>query len=221
MVAIPQTRHALDNAALLALKLIAFALMFGDHLDTMVAGGALGIHPTLGRVVFPIFALVLGLNLARTDDWLSLLKRTAPRLAAIGVVATPVYGYLMGWHHWNVLFTLAAGVVAVAFVQRSWWLAAAATVVAAGWSVDYGALGVLAVLGAWMATRLGLPLVVAVVWVSVVVVPVNGSLWSLLAIPLVAAAAQVHGDAPRFSWLFWAGYPGHLVLLAILRTLHG
>lgn len=216
MVAIPQSRVQLDNAALLSLKLIAFGLMVGDHLDTMVFGGALGIHASLGRVVFPLFALVLGLNLARSDDWLSLLTRTAPRLAAIGVVATPIYAHLMGWVHFNVLFTLAAGVVAVAFVQRGWWLAAASTVIAAGWTVDYGSLGVLAVLGAWMASRLGLPLLVAAAWVSVAVVPVNGSLWSLLVLPLVAAAAQVQGDAPRFAWLFWAGYPAHLVAIALL-----
>lgn len=218
MVAIPQSRVQLDNAALLALKLIGFGLMVGDHLDTMVFGGSLGIHASIGRIVFPLFALVLGLNLARSDDWSSLLRRTAPRLAAIGVVASPIYAMLMGFSHFNVMFTLAAGVVAVAFLQRSWYLAAAATVFAAGLSVDYGAWGILAIVGAWMATRGGLPLVVAACFVSLAVVPVNGSLWSLLAIPLVAAASQVQGDAPRFSWLFWAGYPAHLVVIALIAS---
>lgn len=218
MVAIPQPRTQLGDASLLCIKLLAFAWMVFDHLDVMLLEGALGVHATTGRVVFPLFALVLALNLARAEDWHRLVTRTAPRLAVIGLVATPVYAYLMGWQHWNVLFTLAAAVVAIAFVQRSWWLAAAATIVAAGWSVDYGSLGILAVVGCWMLARLGFHPVVLAIWAAVAVVPVNGSLWSLLAIPAVWAACALRGDAPRLSWLFWAGYPLHLALLAIAKA---
>lgn len=217
MVAIPKSDVRVSNAALLALKLCGFALMFLDHLDSMVYAGALGIHATAGRVVAPIFFLVLGLNLTRSDDWHRLLTATAPRLAAIGVAATPVYAWIMGWGHFNIMFTLAAAVVAVAFVLRSWYIAAAAVVVAASWTVDYGAWGVVAVVGVWYAVQARLPLVVAASWAAIAVVPVNGSLWSLAAVPLVFLALQFRGDAPRLPWLFWAGYPLHLVLIAALR----
>lgn len=217
MVAIPQVRTQLGDASLLCIKLLAFVWMVGDHLDVMLLDGALGVHATTGRVVFPLFSLVLAVNLARSEDWHRLLTRTAPRLAAIGLVATPVYAYLMGWQHWNVLFTLAVAVVSIAFVQRGWLLAAIATVLAAGWSVDYGSLGILAVVGCWMLARLGFHPVVLATWAAVAVVPVNGSLWSLLAIPAVLAACALRGDAPRLSWLFWAGYPVHLGVLAICK----
>lgn len=215
-IAIP-TR--LDNAALLSLKIVAFLWMLGDHIDYGLFESALGFHATLGRSVFPLFAVVLGLNLARSYDGSAMIRRVVPRLLLFGALAMPAYVYVVGWYPLNVMFTLAAALVAVECVQRGKFLVAIALVFVLGVLVDYGVLGVLAVLGTWTVARLGVQPVWVALVAAVIVVPFNGSLWSLVAVPLVWGASHLAGDAPRLKWLFWAGYPLHLIVLAIIKAI--
>jgi len=41
---------------------------------------------------------------------------------------------------------------------------------------------------------------------------------ALLVLPLLWAAQQLQGRAPRLKWLFHVGYPVHLALLALLAA---
>lgn len=219
MIAV-QTRHAmLSPAAALGLKLYALAAMVVDHADSMLLDGRLGFHDTWGRTVFPVFAVLLAANLARWGKPDHMLHSVAYRMAAFGVLATLPYVALQG--HWlplNVMFTLAAAVVVCAFVQLRSYAFAVVFALVVGALVDYGWFGLAAVLLPWAAFRSGVLPSVAVVVACLLLYPINGNLWALAAVPLIVIASYVDGDAPRWKWLFYVAYPGHLFVLAIIGS---
>jgi hypothetical protein len=211
--------YGYDAPAMLALKLYALVVMVADHADWLLFDSSLGIHDTIGRTVFPVFGLVLALNLARTDDWRPLLYRVAPRMALWGAIATLPYAYLAGWSHFNVLFTLAASVACVAAILRGWYIVAVAIVLAAGLTVDYSYFGILYVVGAWAIIRHRFPPELALIVGAVLLWPINASWWAAVAMPLAyyARITFVGADAPRLKWAFYAAYPAHLLVLAIIK----
>lgn len=204
------------DAGFLAIKLTAFGLMVLDHLDWFVFGGALGINATFGRVVFPAFAFVLGVNLARMSD--AAMRRLLVRLLVAGAVASLPYVYLQGaWLPLNVLFSLAAAVGVVALVRLGLPTFALLLWLASGMLVDYLWCGIAAVVAVWWLTQrgYGYGLLVA----ALLVVPINLSLWSLAVVPLNwLALVMPHGQVPRLKWLFYVGYPAHLVVLAVIAA---
>ena len=216
MIAIPRST-ALTPLGALYLKTVAVLLMVFDHFDTAIMGGALGVHATIGRIVFPIFAVVLAFNLARSDNADHLLSSVAPRMAAFGLLAMPAYVYLYDVYPANVMFTLAASVLVVSLVlERRWLLAGLLFAVAGAW-VDYGWFGIGGVVGAWYLVQTGRGFL-APALVAVLVYPINGTLWALVAVPLVAAAGCLQGSAPRLKWAFYAAYPLHLLAIACVKV---
>lgn len=206
-----------SDAGLLFAKLAAFVVMVADHVDWFLLDGATGFHATWGRMVFPLFVFVLALNLARPG----VAERAgalALRLLAWGVVSCVAYVPLAGVLPLNVLFTLAAGAAVVWCIHRGWWLVACSIWAAAGAMVDYYWFGVAALPLVWWLVRSGLGGVTVPVVLTVLLWPVNGSAWTLAAALLTATAYAIPGDAPRLKWLFWAGYPLHLAVLAIAKA---
>lgn len=218
MIAVPQRHALLSPAAMLGLKLYALAAMVVDHVDWMLFDGALGFHATWGRTVFPIFAVLLAMNLARSDRPGHLLHSVSARMLFFGVLATLPYVVLQGsWLPLNVMFTLSAAVAVVALVQMREWLWAFLAAALCGVLVDYSWFGILAVLVPWYAFRNGLLPSVAIAAACLLLYPINGNLWALAALPLIVIASYVEGDAPRWKWLFYVAYPAHLVVLALLE----
>lgn len=202
-------------AATLALKLYAVAAMILDHADSFLYGGDLGFHETFGRTVFPVFAYLLAINLARTpSDYM--LRNVAPRMLFVGIIASPFYVSLAGWLPLNIMFTLATACV-IAWAMRAWPMLALALFAVGGTVVDYGYFGLLAILLPWaiLTTRFT-PFWLPIAAASLALVPVNGSLWSLAAIPVIVAAVYLQGNAPRFKWAFYAVYPVHLAAFWVL-----
>src|SRR5215212_1508190 len=77
-----------SDGQLEALKWIALASMFLDHFGRHLLGyGQETWVFALGRVAFPLFVLVLALNLSRPGDRTARAPRTARRLALWCVVA--------------------------------------------------------------------------------------------------------------------------------------
>lgn len=207
-------RVSVAPAAWLSIKLIALAMMVVDHVDWGLYGGALGIHESWGRVVFPLFALVLGRSVVLGDPR-HLLRVVAPRMAAVGVLASVAYVPVFGWYPLNVMFTLSAGVAMVAAWRMGWQLVAGSLFVAAGLLVDYQWFGLACIaVAAWTFSRPGLPVAGALAVMAVLLVPINGNVWALLAVPLFAMASFIGGPAPRLKWLFYAAYPLHLAAIA-------
>lgn len=211
MVTAAERFGGVSDAGLLLIKVAAFVVMILDHVDSFLYGGALGIHETVGRAVFPAFAAVLGINLARMD--VAGMNRLTSRLLVAGAVAAVPWTLLQGvLLPLNVLWSLAAAVVMVTFLRLGSRLGALLVLLPAGLFLDYQWLGLSAVVAAWwMASRgfRGKFLVAALL-----VVPFNGSWWSLAVLPLALAAELLPaGPAPRWKWLFYVGYPLHLALL--------
>lgn len=209
---------ALSNRAALYLKVFAVVMMTLDHVDTGLLVGGAGMHATVGRTVFPIFAVLLGMNLARIPRP-NKLTDLSVRMALFGLLAAVPYVYVYGLLPLNIMFTLAAAVLVVQCWRTDRLLLAGVVFLFAGLWVDYSWCGLVAVVGAWWLIRQGYRLEWVAVFVGLVLVPVNGNAWALLAAPLVAVAPHVVGDAPRAKWLFYAFYPGHLAVIALVKAL--
>ncbi|AOX64121.1 hypothetical protein BIZ42_19130 [Stenotrophomonas sp. LM091] len=106
------------------LKWIAVLLMTGDHIAKVFYGGDVPVVSELGRIAFPVFALVMAYNLAEPG---ADIAKSVRRLAMWAAIAQPAHALAFG--HWiplNVLasFALAASVVWAIRAGRWWFVAA-------------------------------------------------------------------------------------------------
>jgi hypothetical protein len=85
-------------------------------------------------------------------------------------------------------------------------------------TVDYSAIGVALVVGAWLWFKrrdaLGASVLALAVWA---LCAVNGNAWALVGVACVALAGLWRAEWPRVPWLFWIGYPAHLAVLAAIQ----
>lgn len=206
------------GGTLTALKWAAVLLMVGDHVDWLLYGSALGIHDTLGRLVFPVFGFVLAYNLARPGAWgRGVHRRLIRRLVLIGTIAAPAYVYLAGLLPANIMFSLALFVGIAALLERGRPLLALLALLACGLFVDYQWPGLVYCLGVWAAYRTGAPLWLAAAAAGLLgLYVINGSHAALWALPLLWLASGLRLDLPRHQLAFYAVYPAHLVVLAVL-----
>ncbi|HHA2817700.1 TPA: TraX family protein [Stenotrophomonas maltophilia] len=202
----------LSSGARELLKWIALLAMTGDHVAKVVFGGYVPVVSELGRIAFPLFALVMACNLAQPG---ADLRKSMRRLALWGLIAQPLHALAFcSWLPLNILLTFALAAVAVHALanNRPVQLLLAAGVLPM--FVDYQWAGVGSVLLAWIAFRrcAWWPLLIAlaaVCWVNQ-----NG--WSLLSIPVVLLTARVQWQLPRWRWMFYGYYVGHLLVLAVV-----
>lgn len=216
----PRIRFA--SGTLEALKWLAFAAMCVAHCDDVIYGGKLGLSSTVGRLAFPIFAVVLGYNLARPGIDLG---KMAHRLALVAVLATPAYLVTVGdGYVWplNVLFTFLA-VVAVVWVRPIYGPGAALIVgLLAGFFVDAFWPGIALAYAAWRYARApgAIPVVTGAA-ALIGLVFLQGVPWSLLALPVLWIATRLDLDVPRMPGVFYVGYVVHLLTLGALLLLVG
>lgn len=205
-----------SNRALLLLKVSAFVVMVFDHLD-MFGFTSWGVHSTVGRAVFPIFGAVFAYNLGRMSE--ASLLRVMCRLLALAFVSQASYWYLQGQLlPINIMATLGLSAFFFWSVERT-FVPGIVLALALSMTVDYLAFGVVPVVFMAYAFQRGrFAAALSIMAFAVALTPINGNLWALLALPLILLASEVRGDAPRLRWLFWAGYPVHLALLAIVRA---
>ncbi|VTQ58734.1 TrbP protein [Stenotrophomonas maltophilia] len=197
------------------LKWIALLAMTGDHVAKVVFGGYVPVVSELGRIAFPLFALVMACNLAQPE---ADLRKSMRRLALWGLIAQPLHALAFGfWLPLNILLTFTFAAVAVHALanNRPVQLLLAAGVLPL--FVDYQWAGVGSVLLAWIALRhrawwLLLVGLAAVCWA-------NHNGWALLAIPVVLLVARVPWQLPRWRWAFYGYYVGHLAVLALVAHL--
>ncbi|WP_401733763.1 TraX family protein [Stenotrophomonas muris] len=206
---------SLGSGARELLKWIALLAMTGDHVAKVVFGGYVPVVSELGRIAFPLFALVMACNLAQPG---ADLRKSMRRLALWGLIAQPLHALAFGsWLPLNILLTFALAAVAVHALanNRTVQLLLAAGVLPM--LVDYQWAGVGAVLLAWIAFRhrawlLRLLALAAVCWA-------NHNGWALLAIPIVLLATRMTWQLPRWRWMFYGYYVGHLAVLALVAHL--
>ena len=148
-----------------AIKMIALVCMIGDHVNTILFHREIAWLYLLGRVAFPLFAIVYGFNLG-TDR--SRLKKSAKRAFLYGAICQPIYWLAFAgqefapWYGLNIIFSFgAAGLVLLLWQSNTAASKVGAAAVLAAFSVllapgSYGLAGLVFILASnYCATHAG------------------------------------------------------------------
>lgn len=204
-----------------AIKWLAFALMLLDHLARYALHGLGPLPWLLGRLVFPLFALALGFGLARRRAYGDLFLR----LVVWGCVAQAAMLWAApGTFKLNVLFTFACGIVIAeaAFSRRTvLGVLFALAALVASCAAEYGPVGALLVFaGIWYGRAHSekpahWPSALAFAALVLMLTPINGTAFAVLAMPAAWALMRWPVEIPRVPRLFYAGYVAQWCVVAL------
>ncbi|AKX44948.1 hypothetical protein AKN87_07470 [Thiopseudomonas alkaliphila] len=217
------------------MKLLGTAAMLIDHFNAFVNPDNNQILFEVGRIAFPLFALVLGYNLARIPS--EKILKIMLRLLMFGILVTPIYIILSGGlqHLWplNILFTLSLATTIVYLLSlpkyNRWAVTARMTAIllfaVAGGLVDYLWLGPALVIVVWrlfsgISAVESTVLHILLAGLLGLLCVMNDSLATLLALPIIylTTIACQNIRLPRMKWFFYWFYPGHLIMLLLIKT---
>ncbi|MGJ7582688.1 TraX family protein [Variovorax sp. RHLX14] len=213
----------LTDGTLEALKYLALVLMTVDHVNKYLFNGT---HPAAfaaGRSAPPIFALVLAYNLARPYALeRGVYRRTASRLLAFGLLATPAYMALGGLaadvYPLNIMFTLLLATVVIQLLDGGSTVAAAMTIGVGGCLVEFGLPAVGLCIALWFYVRRPTLCRLALGVICLASLQIfNGNAWALAAFPLLFSIQRWTFALKRCRWLFYLYYPAHLLALWLIR----
>lgn len=216
-----------------ALKWIALASMFVDHFGRHLLGHGQDTWIfALGRLAFPLFALVLALNLGREGDRAARAQRTAKRLVLWCAVSVLPSIWARGDPMVvNVLGTLGLGAAVcwaidspARMVSR---VAACAAVAAASWWVEFGPAGVFLIPAIYLGVTRRQPAAVLVaalllLWTARFNASFGGwpaLLGTLAPLPVAWCVSRLPVSAPRLQLAFYLVYPLHLALIGAIKAL--
>lgn len=216
-----------SDGAIEVLKWFAFIAMIGDHVNVYLFDRELPYLFEFGRLAMPIFAIVLGYNLSRpvfhenNSYW-----RAMCRLLISGLVSVPIILMLrhVGWADilpLNIMFLLLISTMICLLLEGGEWRG---TVMAfllwgsTGVMVEYGWAGIALCVATWLFFRYGnvLALLGALVALGGICL-LNGNMWALTSIPVIAVASLRNFEFPRIRYVFYWLYPLHLGWLLLLR----
>ena len=211
-----------------ALKLIAAATMFIDHMGLMLFPGNLLLR-VIGRLALPIYAYMIAEGCKYTRN----KKKYFAMVFGLAVVCQTVYFFFAGSSYLSILFTFSLSILTIYALQgyksdpsAKTGLLFAGTVAAVYFlnqifTIDYGFWGcMLPVFAAMLQgtaqdkkaanlTMLALGLVLLAMD--------SGSIqfWSLLSLPLLMLYSGKRGKW-NMKYFFYIFYPAHLVLLEMI-----
>ncbi len=219
------------------IKWIAIACMTIDHINSYFIFPATG-KPivemfNIGRLAFPLFALVIAYNLARprsSESERQAIKGALLRLTLFGVIAAIPYFLATGGRTFplNIMFTLALATAIIYSLRMAadqekrlyrytlYFFIHLLFVVTAGF-VEFSFYGVGLIVSAWLLFRYSsaLALVLATV-LTYSLHAINGAHYALLALPIFALGYLVDVKIPRMNkYLFYIYYPAHLAVIAL------
>ncbi|MCG7937528.1 MAG: TraX family protein [Candidatus Thiodiazotropha lotti] len=222
---------SISSGSLEFLKWFAFLAMIADHIDVFLFSRQMPFLYEIGRLVMPIFMMVLVYNLAQSaiDNHQS-YWRVARRLFVYGLISIPII-YLLRQNAGlsetfplNILFTL---LVVTLFCQlweggttRDYTLAIL-FLLAGGIFVEYFWPGLLFGVSVWTYFRyrnwyfflgVGIPALGLICLF-------NGNLWAIVSIPIILVLSKIRIKIPRFRHIFYVLYPLHLGLLLAVQLL--
>jgi hypothetical protein len=212
------------------LKWLAAGLMVVDHVNGYLLGSQDPVLYALGRLAFPIFAMVLAWNLAEAGEGAK--GRVLERLLLFGLLAQPftmllryplmpaIPGLEPVWWQGNVLFTFAVGVAVVLALEREakpgaqQVLLAALLFVAGALLVDFRWAGVGFFVSAYyFLVQRSLTALFVFLAANLALGFENGSWASVFALGCVAAAFGSVSRCRRRAGFFYWFYPAHLSLV--------
>lgn len=218
--ALPAPRLELTSGTVEGVKWCALSAMVVDHVAAVFYGRDAGmLVEAIGRLAFPLFAIVLGYNLHRSAD----VWKLAKRLAIVGAIAFPFHAYLFaqagGWFPLNVLLTFAVAAVVIGLIQAGQVKPAFAVFLLGGSLVEYWWPGVGLVVATWATVRYRSRWAVLALCAALAgLCALNGNAWALLSLPALSGLAALDLRVPRARWAFWVAYPAHLAALAVLAS---
>jgi TraX protein len=207
------------SGALEVHKLAALVAMVCDHANKYALNGAYPTMEHIGRLAFPLFALVVAANLRWNS---SDPQRYFMRLAVWGVASQAIYIWATGRTDLNTLLTLGIGVQLVLAVEALRQHSSVASVlwlmvvIVATWACDYRLTGPLLVLlfHGWFArpgpyTALLVILGVAALNTSLLFAPA-----ALASLVVAGVVAWWRPHLPRLTrYWFYPFYPAHLAVI--------
>ncbi|MDQ0054777.1 hypothetical protein J2W32_003835 [Variovorax boronicumulans] len=219
--AAPATTWPIPDGSLEALKWVGLVLMTGDHVNKYLLQDASPTLYALGRMVMPVFGFVLMANLARPGAYQAGMHlRVMRRLVVFALLATPAFVGLVGWWPLNILATLGLATAIVWLLESGGAVARVAALIAfliGGALVEFWWPALLCCLGAWgFARRPGGVSMLLWALATASLAIVNGNLAALAALPLILGARHVDIPLRRCRWIFYAYYPAHLSLIALV-----
>lgn len=212
-------QFTITDGALNTLKWIAVASMVVDHTNAYVFENVSGVAQSFGRLAFPMFAFVLGYNLARTP--FARFGTLATRLAVAGLVSQPIYALMVNdaWR-FNIFFTFLAAIGIIALLRTHRTVAAGVLFTVVGFFVDFNWYGIaLTVASYFFASRMNIgtaaALFAALAMLTVYLALLIGwpALATLLVVPLVYVLRAMPAVLTRLRWVFYAMYPAHIAIL--------
>ena len=231
----PKLRTNLDTNFL---KLFAILTMVVDHVGTVFFPQ----HPEfrwVGRLAFPIFCYCLTVGLMYTRD----IRRYLGRLALFAVVSQPLFVLAFHPHNfweeltsWNIFVTLFFSLLAIYGVkERKWWWFLLGVLAINVLNADYANTGVILTLifylcrnKPWLGALLYVLSYLPALWGGSLEDPmalvvgghaIGFEIFALLSAPLIFLPTHVEPKIPK--WFFYAFYPGHLLVIFLVRTALG
>lgn len=213
----------IKNGTLELLKWLGMIFMTLDHANRFLFNSQSYSAYCWGRLAMPLFAFVFAYNLANRAFNDTDYTKTFLKLLFFGLLATPAYRIMLmipGIFPLNILFTffVIAGVIFL-FEAKQVSLAVILLLVG-GFLVDYYWFGVLLGLACWLVCRTPCwPFLFLSLVACALLYWVNANNWALLAIPIIFMATYLDVTIPRYRYLFWLYYPGHLSVLWVIKML--
>lgn len=216
--------------------------MLIDHSGHVVCGNNM-LMRTIGRIAFPLFCLMLAEGASKTSNW----KKYASRLFLFAIISEPIADYAfyrtyVYTYYQNVYWTLLLGLLAIQCYKmaerfrdaKEWGKLVVAMIgffacygVADKAHTDYGAFGVALIVLLYIARTYGDDIAKrnfasAIVIVGMCLAYGNLEIYgSLAAIPVLFYNEKRGWNHLVVKYGFYAFYPLHLLLLAVIRNIFG
>lgn len=202
------------------IKLLAVVLMVADHAGKLLFPQLLVLQ-LLGRLSFPLFAWLLGMGERYTKNF----NAYAYRLLALAIISQPAYSLAFSSVRLNIFFTLLIGLLTTRYSQRfgagfRWAIYLCSGLLASALGFDYGCYGVLTIV---LLTKY--QVLQVRFWVAWVLLNLLCSLpefflyiasYQFLAVFAPLVVISYNNQQGRKSYLFYAFYPMHLMILYFL-----
>ncbi|MGN0298437.1 MAG: TraX family protein [Lachnospiraceae bacterium] len=224
------------------LKLIAIITMLIDHAGFVVFANNMTMR-TIGRVAFPIFCFLLAEGADKTSNW----KKYALRLLFFAVISEPVadyafYGNYFYLGYQNVFWTLLLGLLAIECYKKCWdKLQVINTkervlctigflvcfIAAEFFCTDYGAFGIAMIMVIYIIkTRYPKDKhqnLVMSISIALLCIAYGGveAFAAFAAVPIFFYNGKRGWNHPVMKYGFYAFYPIHLAVLALVREIIG